>query len=393
MANSFSFNDISTILTSIADQVTGKSNAVATDTGSFISLATATLSHGVDPVLSAISQVIAKNIFSIRPYSRKFKGMEVTNDMYGNQIRKFTAIDKGPSANIEYSLTDGSTVDEYKINLPKVLQTNIVGEEAFDYHITITTKQLRNAFSSPAELSSFISMIMQNLNDQKEQAREGLARMVLANLIGGKIKGDTSNVIHLVSEYNTYLGLSSTDAFTASSIKAPDVYPKFIKWAYARIREISEMMTERTSLYHQNGTNIIINRHTPKENQRLYVYAPVFAHMETEVLSDTFNKEFLSLGEKEMVNFWQSAKEPQKINVKPNYLDANLAVKKETTAVTNDKVFAVLMDEAVAGYSLYDQEISQTPVNARGSYYNVFLHETGKHWTDYTENAVVFSMD
>ena len=63
MANSFSFNQIATILTDIAKQATGIENISVTDTSSFVTVAQKTLSVGYDPIYNAVNQVIAKISF------------------------------------------------------------------------------------------------------------------------------------------------------------------------------------------------------------------------------------------------------------------------------------------------------------------------------------------
>ena len=76
MANSFSFNQVATILTEIAKQATGVENISVTDTSSFVTVAQKTLSVGYEPIYNAINQVISRTIFSRRPYARKFGGLQ-----------------------------------------------------------------------------------------------------------------------------------------------------------------------------------------------------------------------------------------------------------------------------------------------------------------------------
>ena len=67
--NDLNFNQISTVLTSIVEQATGEKVLTPTNTGDFVSVATTALKNGTDPVMNAITQMVNRTIFSIRPYS------------------------------------------------------------------------------------------------------------------------------------------------------------------------------------------------------------------------------------------------------------------------------------------------------------------------------------
>ena len=73
--NTLNFEQVSTVLTSIIKQATGQTILTPTDTGSFVSVAQVALQAGRDAVMQAITNVIGRTIFSIRPYSAKTEGL------------------------------------------------------------------------------------------------------------------------------------------------------------------------------------------------------------------------------------------------------------------------------------------------------------------------------
>ena len=75
--NTMNFEQAATLLNAIHSQVTGSAQLAPTDVSSFISCAQATLQAGYDPVINAISQVVGRTIFSIRPYNARFKGLQM----------------------------------------------------------------------------------------------------------------------------------------------------------------------------------------------------------------------------------------------------------------------------------------------------------------------------
>lgn len=396
--NDLTFQQVSTIMNSIYNQVTGTNAPAAVDTSTFVTQAQTVLKTGYDPVIFAISQVLDKTIFSIRPYSRKFKGLTVTNQRWGNHTRKLTTFDGQVEDDKRYPLTEGSAIDHYVINKPDVLQTNFYGENVYQRHITIFKNQLDSAFTGPDELGQFFTMIMQNISDTIEQQNEYMARYTILNLIGGTAaEGEAERVVKLVTLFNTFIGLSGENVKTYAEIKAdPELYKQFIRWCFSYINTLSQALTERTALYHTTipiGTqpNAKIMRHTPVRDQRLYMYQPFVNEIDALVKSDTYNSEFLRLMDFESVNFWQNPTSPTSINITAGYIGA-LGVS-ASKAFENPNVVGVLMDREAAGMNIYNTWTAPTPINAAGGYYNIYYHWTTRWWNDLTENSVILLLE
>lgn len=389
--NDLTFNQLSTVLNSIVQQATGKQAQQVTNTAEFVSVAQTALKTGYDPVLQAISQVLSRTIFSIRPYTRKFGGLMVSNQQFGNIVRKLNIADKDWENDSRFELTDGSAVDMYKVNKPAILQTNFYGANVFEKSLTIFKDQLDCAFSSPDEFGRFVSMTMTNASDMIEQAHENLARATLANFIGGKISGDTASVIHLLTEYNTITGLETP--LTAETVYQPANFKPFMQWVYSRVASLSAMMTERTQKFHINVTGKEISRHTPVNKQKVYLYAPARYQTETMVLADVYHDNFLRMADNETVNFWQSIDKPDEINVQPVYLQTDGTLKTDGSAVNKKGIFGVMFDEEAVGYTVVNQWSAPTPFNVKGGYSNIFWHFTDRYWNDFTENGIVLLLD
>lgn len=389
--NDLTFNQLSTVLNSIVQQATGKQAQQVTNTAEFVSVAQTALKTGYDPVLQAISQVLSRTIFSIRPYTRKFGGLMVSNQQFGNIVRKLNIADKDWENDSRFELTDGSSVDMYKVNKPTILQTNFYGANVFEKSLTIFKDQLDCAFSSPEEFGRFVSMTMTNASDMIEQAHENLARATLANFIGGKISGDTASVIHLLTEYNTITGLETP--LTAETVYQPANFKPFMQWVYSRVASLSAMMTERTQKFHINVTGKEISRHTPVNKQKVYLYAPARYQTETMVLADVYHDNFLRMADNETVNFWQSIDKPDEINVQPVYLQTDGTLKTDGSPVNKKGIFGVMFDEEAVGYTVVNQWSAPTPFNVKGGYSNIFWHFTDRYWNDFTENGVVLLLD
>lgn len=362
----------------------GDASIVAVDSTTFLSVANTLRQCSSDVILDAITQVLTNTIYSVRPYNRKFAGLKVDAERFGNITRKLNVID-GQFIAGEFDIpADGSSVDQWTIKRPAVLEVNFYGQNNFVLqHPTIFRNQLNIAFSSEEELGRFWSMVTQNANDLIEQAHENLARNTVSAFIATKQAGDSGNVINLLAEYLEEHPDSELTAATAANDR------DFVKWSYARINTISDFMTERSEKFHQNVTGKVIARHTPKERQKFYIYAPFMNKVKTMTLSSTYNKEDLSIGDVELVNYWQNINDPMAIDMKVQKLkaDGTLDTKEE---VSMDGVLGILFDEDAMGYTTFDNYVLSTPMNAKGSYTNMFYHFTDRYWMDMTENAVVF---
>ena len=394
--NDLNFNQLATVLQAITAQATGASAIAVTDTSSFVTIGQTALKAGYDVLNTAVSQVLSKSIFSIRPYRSKFQSMEVSEQRWGNITRKLTPIDKPIQEDDRFKLVDGQAIDPFKVNKPLALEEQFRGQNVYQITRSIYKDQLDQAFTSVEGLNNFVTMIMTNIADQLEQARETTKRETLVNLISAIIGNYTSQNVKLVTEYNAYLGLTGQNALTWAGIKADaDHFQRFMRFAYARLASVSSMLTERSLKYHANISGKEVMRHTPYENQRVYMLAQERYDMEAQVLADAYHDNYLRLADAETINFWQSINTPDTINNTPSYLvlsGNNAGTVAKGSAVNKAGVFAVIMDEDAAGISLAN-EWADSIWNPVGGYANHVFHTTCRYWNSFSENAVVFTLD
>ena len=390
---------ISTVLNAIVEQAAGKAALSTVDTKDFVAVAKIGLEAGYDKLVTAISQVLSRTIYSNRPYTRQLRLLETDTLQYGNHVRKIQFIDSKWGDNEAYKLTDGYSKDPWEVKKPQAVQTNFYGKVTAQRFITVYRDQLREAMKGPAEFGSFFSALMTQMQNEIEQSREETARMTLANLIGGTICiANTSNpaqIIHLVTEYNTAIG-SPSPALTLADLSAPPYFADFARWIMGRIKTASKALRNRNVLYHQNPTSAspnsgYVSRHTPVQDQRLVLYGPFFDRVQSNVLSTTFNEEDLKLMEREEVTFWQNPASPESIKINASFTKPDGTV--DNAGVTTDLVLGVLYDREAAGITLIGEEMSSSPYNNRGKYYNIFFDFETRYYNDNFENVLVFGLD
>ena len=400
--NTMTFEQVSSVLTAIVQQATGQAVLAPVDTSSFVSIGQVALRADRDAVMNAITNVLGRTIFSIRPYGAKLSGMMMDSFRWGNVMRKLSIADAdwNDDPAYDYPVTydasqtvpsgDGGTVDQWIIKKPNVLQTNFYGFSVYGDHITITEEQLETAFRSPDELGSFLSLIMTNLSNRLEQSNESIRRGLLVNAITAIYdEANTDRVIHLLTEYNTLTGLSLTNI----TVYQPANFAPFMKWVYSRVAQLSDLFTERSQMFQTAITGKPIIRHTPYEDQRVYLYAPARHQIDARVLADTYHDSYLRYADVETVNFWQSIKTPSSVTGTPSYTDASGALVVPASAVGVDDVFGIIFDRDFMGMTLLNQRMLSTPISASGVYRNIWLHAKQRVFMDNTEKACLLLLD
>ena len=393
MANLLTPVDVYALMNAVVSQATGRSDLAVVDTTTFSSVGEIVLRTGAENTLNAISTVIGKTIFSVRPYKGKLESLRVAQQRWGGQVRKIINLYDEAEQSTDWNtdlaqnaLDDGNSVDMYKIRKPKALQLNFYGTKVLQKHITRFRDQLSLAFHSEDEFIRFIDSVMVEFSNEIELLNEAESRTTLLNFMAG-ISSMGLTEVDLVAEYNNEYGTQYTRAQLLSTH-----IESFMKFVAAEIKIYSSRLTDMSTMYHANltGYNKIM-RHTPKERQKMVMYEPIFIKTQAEVYSGLFNPKYLDIGSFEGVNYWQSQATPTAINVKPNILDVATGASKDAdTAVNLDYVLGILFDEEACGVMPQFDYSSTTPFNSAGSYYNMYMHWRFNSYCDYTENAVLF---
>lgn len=401
--NTLNFEQIATVLTSIVQQATGQAVQTPTDTGSFVSVAQVALRADRDSVMNAISNILGRTIFSIRPYSAKLTGLDMDTFRWGGMMRKLSIADSDWEDDEAYAYPvfydasqtppdgEGGSVDRWKIKKPNVLQTNFYGQSVYSDHMTITEDQIETAFTGPEQLGSFLSLLMTNLANRLEMSNEAIRRGLVCNAIGAIYDENASDrVIHLLTEYNRLTGLSLTNI----TVYDPANFGAFTKWAYSRVAEITDLFTANSTMFQTTITGKPILRHTPYEFQRVYLYAPFQRQTEARVIADTFHDNYLRYSDVETIPYWQSISgNRDEVTVTPSYVDNTGTLVTPASAVNVENVFGLIFDRDAMGMTILDRRVLSTPVNESGLYRNIWVHGKQRVVFDNTEKMALLLLD
>lgn len=392
--NSLTPVDVYKIVNDMNSQMFGTKEITAIDATSFVSVGEKMLRSGTENIMNAMAVTFMTNYFPNTPYIGKVKIIDETSERWGAITLETVPLHQDEEAsedtNTDLNTTqfdDGNSVDMYKIKKPKVVQLKFYGTKKEQNHITRLDDQLIQAFRSPEEFSNFYISVMTEFRNDIEQAMEAGRRLAICNYIAG-ISAMGLYVVDLTTVYNQEHGTS----YTGLQLRSNNA-KNFVPWFVAYVQNLSDCMTERSTLYHANFTGQDILRFTPKEYQKFIMLNSFWKQAQTSVLSATFNEKYLKIADVEFVNYWQSIKNPERIKIKPNILDLESGTSKNAPKdVDLPYVLGCIFDRRAVGVNYQFTKTITTPVNAAGDYYNTYVHYRKNYWNNYTHNGVVFVM-
>ena len=386
-----SANQIYTIVNEVAEQAMGSKTMAVVNNAGLVALGNTVLGSNEtkNNFINALTDRIGRTIVSFRAYHSHFPDFERDAIEWGNILQKLKVAMPDAESDDSFNLQDGKSVDQYKINKPKVNQLLFTNESPWQCHITVHLDELEKAFVDSSAMGAFISGLFGEVQNRIELAMENLSIDCVNNYMAEIIKRKTqrsSRVINLVTEYNTAMGLTSDKALKPENALNT---PSFLEYVVRRINTISSTMEYMTSgmfndtAYAGGDTqNGIYTRHTPKSEQRMMLYIDLVNSLKTNVNSKAFNMKEVAIDIPfQTVPFWQSLKTPDGINIQPA---------SGGSAISQAAVMGILFDREAMGTFKNKYTSLTSPVNAAGRYYNVFYHMITMYYNDLTENAVVF---
>lgn len=390
MANSFNVIDVYALVNEAYRQATGRNDITAVDTTTFVSAGQVLSStqSAKETTLNVLTQMVTRTIFSVRPTSEKLSIMTADEERWGGIVRKITPLaleaEKSENFNTDIDsdqLVDGNSVDMYKIRKQPVIQLNFFGSKTLQTHRTRWMHQLDAAFTNEREFAQFMSMLMVEFYNDIKRLNDAKTRLVINNAIGASyLNGCYTD---LANEYN----LENGTAYTRDELLSEAHLESFMKFVVSFVKTLSDNMEDASELYHVNVLGESIIRETSKVFQRMLIFKPFMTKSEAVVMPTIFNPDKLSLGQYDTVNFWQSKKSASAVKVKPVYIDPTTAESQDAeAAVELDYVLGIIYDVEFMGVYPKFTNVSTTPLNSAGLYWNDYVHWLFNNWMDETEN-------
>jgi hypothetical protein len=395
--------DIYTIANALVKEVTGQTPAItAVDTSSFVNVGQMCLDQSKEGTLQALSNMVARTIIAVRPYSGRFTSIEATSQEWGLFIRKIAffsgEFDETKFINTAQNpntLRDGNSVDMYKIKKRYPLEMYYTGESPLNQRYTTFREQLKTAFQSEGEFSVFLNGMMVEIGNDVARWKTAENRAVVMNFIGSLYNtGKPGQKVNLVEQFNMARGT----AYTTHDLLTVHLQ-EFLSFFVSYMETLTGLLEESSELYHltplctdDNGNTLHLFRHTPKSEQKLLLYQPLINDAKAWVYPAIFGPGYLSFGNYEGVQFWQNINDRSAVSVTPAQFNVNTAKQEVGKPVHLDFVVGLLYDRRALATAYRQDSVYTTPFNISGEYYNTEHHWKMNYMQDPTENAVLFYM-
>lgn len=415
--------DAHAIMNALVAQATGQASITATDTSSFVAAGELVLATGMENTLNALSLVLGRTMVAVRPYGAKLNILNAINTgAYSHRLRKISfysgsALPAGDwNTDLYTNLAEGydngtngatgstpptnSTASQWEQHRKVPLEVNFSSQNVWNDCITLYEYQVKQAFRDEQSFNAFVAGILTEHGNDIESQKEAFNRMTLINYIAGVYDLDaassTGRVVNLTKAFNDFFRTSySTTDLQTTYLK------EFLEFFIAEYKRYSDLLTYRSASFHHapagpNGE--VLLRHTPKDKQRFICYNPFWLKARAMVMPEIFAPQYLAEPQFEAVDFWQSFGNGPAIKVTPAIPDfdrtsATFGTQIAGTAVDLDYVLGILYDEDAIMTDFQLESAATTSLEARKRYRNSWLAISRGAIADYTENAIIFTME
>lgn len=375
---------IYSLVNDISGEILGKTDIVSEDLTGIIDLGTALQNaSAIDNYVKSLVNHIGKVIFVSRPYSGKVPSVVMDNWEFGSVLEKISADIPAAFENNTWQLTDKQEYSQDVFYKPVVTAKFFNSKTTFEIPISITERQVKESFSSAAQLNGFISMIYSAVEKSFTIKLDGLIMRTINNMIGETINADKTNVdagtstvraVNLLADFNAQFGktLSPSECITD---------PDFIRYAAYQIGLYVDRMQSISTLFNIGGKE----RFTPRDYMRIVLLSDFAAGAKTYLYSDTFHAENVQLPTADTVPYWQGSGK--------SFSFADNSTIKITTSdgaeIEATGILGIIFDKDSLGVCNLDRRVT-TNYNAKAEFFNNYYKFDAGYFNDLNENFVVF---
>lgn len=366
----------------------GESAVVAEDLSNIVSLGDAVFNaNAMDKYVKALVNRIGKVIFVNRVYQGSAPSVMMDGWEYGSVLQKVSAGLPDAKVNETWELEDGQSYDPHIFHKPKGVIAKFYNDYVtFEIDMSFTEEQLKQSFTSAAEMGGFIAMLYTQVDNSMTVKLDELIRRTIISMIVETIYDDYGSsalssksgvkAVNLLKLYNTEIN-PATPLTAGEAITNPD----FIRFAAWKIKLWNDRMGAMSTTFNVGGQP----RFTPKDMKRIVLLADFADSADVYLQSSTFHNELTKLPQTEVINYWQGSgtdwafSSVSKINAKSK---ANHTV--ETTGI-----LGVIFDKYALGVSNMSRKVT-SEYTANAEFFTNFYKYKAGYFNDLNENFVVF---
>ena len=386
---------IYSLINSVSGEVLGKTDIVAEDLTGVVDLGTEIFNQGaVDNYVKSLVNHIGKVVFVNRPYSGKIPSVLMDAWEFGSVLEKISADVPEATENDTWNLTDGQEYKQDIFHKPVVSAKFFNSKVTFEVPVSITERQVKESFSSAAQLNGFLSMIYSAVEKSMTIKTDALIMRTINNMIGETLAADkaafgwvasthetvdyaTASTVRCVNLLRLYNQLKSTDLTAEECLTDGN----FIRFASYQMGLYADRLQSISTLFNVGGKE----RFTPKDALHTVLLSDFAKAAQAYLYADTYNKEQVLLPNAETVASWQGTGK--------DYGFAHTSAINITTSGNNainiSGVLGVMFDRDALGVCNLDKRVT-TNYNAKAEFFNNYYKFDAGYFNDTNENFVLF---
>ena len=383
---------IYTLINSVSGEVLGKTDIVKEDLTGVVDLGNEVFNQGaVDNYVKSLVNHIGKVVFVNRPYSGKIPSVLMDAWEFGSVLEKISAEIPAATENDTWNLTDGHEYKQDIFHKPVVSAKFFNSKVTFEVPVSITERQVKESFSSAAQLNGFLSMIYSAVEKSMTIKTDALIMRTINNMIGETLFADaakftgsgktlnygsasTVRCVNLLYLYNQAKGTQ----LTADKCLTDG---EFIRFASYQMGLYADRLQSISTLFNIGGKE----RFTPKDSLHTVLLSDFAKGAQAYLYADTKNMEQVLLPNAESVASWQGSGQDygfahtSAINIKTS----------GNHEINISGVLGVMFDRDALGVCNLDKRVT-TNYNAKAEFFNNYYKFDAGYFNDTNENFVVF---
>lgn len=382
---------IATMMNTVTNEVLGTENMVLEDLSNIVDVGTQIFNaNAVDAYVKSLVNHIGKVIFVDRIYKGTAPSVMMDAWEYGSVLEKITS-DALPEAteNDSWKLEDGQNYDPHVFHAPQVSAKFFNKKVTFEIDMSFTEIQIKQSFSSAAQLNGFISMIQTSVENSMSVKLDSLIERTINNMIAQTIFEDYKTDETTLGALNTKSGIKAVNLLylynqqygASLTVDKCVTTPDFIRYAAYIIGLYKDRLTKISTLFNVGAKE----RFTPNDALHVVLLSEFRRAADVFLQSETFHEEYTKLVDSEVVPYWQGSGTDYSFS-HTSYLHVTTA---DGKTVETSGVLGIMFDRNALGVSNLDRRTT-TAYNPRGEYFNNFYKMDAGYFNDFNENAVVF---
>lgn len=377
---------IYSIVNEVTNEVIGSETVLNEDLSNIVDIGTTVFSaNAIDNYVKSLVNHIGKVIFVNRAYSGGAPSVLMDNWEFGSVLEKVSAELPVATENDSWNLVHGQDYSPNVFHKPAVSAKFFNSKVTFEIDMSFTERQVKESFSSPAQLNGFISMIHGAIDKSLTIKIDALIMRTINNFIAETFNdeyGDdnvnsksTMKAVNLLYEYKQLTGTTSLTPEKALADK------EFIRYCVKRLNLYSDRLHKISTLFNIGKQA----RFTPADLLNVVMLSDFKAAANVYLNADTQNDKYVMLPKAETVPYWQGSGVDYSFNS-----ISSINVKTATgNDVTASGIIAVMFDRESLGVANLDRRVT-TSYNPKAEFYNHFYKFDAGYFNDFNENFVVF---